>query len=112
MGLIRSHNKQCPTKLALKHLYIGLILFSCNQQVIGTTSIINFTQYILISDFSKVVIPVMSCYLLLLWIQRRKSQRYFTTPQRGLRTLLVDILLYTRRLPLHKILHTIGQVKE
>ena len=95
--------------LALKHLYIGLILFSCNQQVIGTTSIINFTQYILISDFSKVVIPVMSCYQLLLWIQRRRSQKYHTTPQRGLRTLLVEYISTPRRSPLHKGWEESGQ---
>ena len=34
----------------------------------------------------------MSCYQLLLWIQRRRSQRYLTKPQRGLRTLLVGYL--------------------
>ena len=96
--------------LALRHLYIGLILFTCKQQVIGTTSIINFTQCILIGHFSKVVIPVWCpAYLLLLWIQRRRSQRYLTTPQRGLRTLLVEYISTPCRSPLHKGWEESGQ---
>ena len=67
-----------------KYFYNGLFYYFCNNSYLELT----------------IVIPVMSCYLILLWIQRPRTQRYLTTPQRGWGPAW-DIFLHPRRSPLH-----------